>query len=97
MCSFISVSFSSYDLNELIKNIKNLKISGRLENIDLGQDFKVVVDYAHTPNGINNLLQFMNSLEHNKLIVVFLNQEKEIKVNDQVRAIMLLLTVIMRL
>ena len=60
-----------YDLNKLIKNIKNLKISGRLENIDLGQDFKVVVDYAHTPNGINNLLQFMNSLEHNKLIVVF--------------------------
>ena len=60
-----------YELQELIKNIKNLKVSGRLENIDLGQDFKVIVDYAHTPNGINNLLQFMNGLEHNKLIVVF--------------------------
>ena len=60
-----------YDIKELIKNIKNIKVSGRLENIDLGQNFKVIVDYAHTPNGISELLKFMNSLEHNKLIVVF--------------------------
>lgn len=60
-----------YKLETLINNIKNLKINGRLENINLGQDFKVIVDYAHTPNGILKLLEFMNSLKHNKLIVVF--------------------------
>ena len=60
-----------YDINILINKIKYLKISGRLESIDLGQDFKVIIDYAHTPNGISNLLQFMNNLDHNKLIVVF--------------------------
>ena len=60
-----------YDLNELINKIKNIKISGRLESIDMGQNFKVIVDYAHTPNGISKLLEFINSLVFNKLIVVF--------------------------
>ena len=60
-----------YNMNDLIKDLHKIKVSGRLENIDLGQDFKVIVDYAHTPNGISKLLEFMNSLEHNRLIVVF--------------------------
>ena len=60
-----------YNLNELIEKIKNIKVSGRLESIDMGQKFKVIVDYAHTPNGINKLLEFINCLVFNKLIVVF--------------------------
>ena len=60
-----------YDINELINNIKNIKVSGRLESIDLGQDFKVIVDYAHTPNGISKLLEFVKSIKHNKLTIVF--------------------------
>lgn len=72
LCAAILALVSlGYDINKLISRIKDIKISGRLENVDLGQDFKIVIDYAHTPNGINNLLQFMNSLKHNRLIVVF--------------------------
>ncbi len=37
-------------------------ISGRVEFIDEGQDFKVVVDYAHTPDSLEKLYQvFQNS------------------------------------
>ena len=60
-----------YNMDDLIDNLYKIKVSGRLENIDLGQNFKVFVDYAHTPNGISKLLEFMNNLKHNKLIVVF--------------------------
>ncbi|MBE6149431.1 MAG: UDP-N-acetylmuramoyl-L-alanyl-D-glutamate--2,6-diaminopimelate ligase [Firmicutes bacterium] len=69
--SLLALVSIGYDINELINNIKNIKVSGRLENIDLGQDFKVIIDYAHTPNGINKLLEFANGINHNKLIVVF--------------------------
>jgi len=69
--SILALVSLGYDINELIKNINNLKISGRLESIDLGQDFKVIVDYAHTPNGISKLLEFIHSIKYNKLIVVF--------------------------
>jgi len=69
--SLLALLKLGYNINELINNIKNIKVSGRLENIDLGQNFKVIVDYAHTPNGINKLLEFVKSLDYNKLIVVF--------------------------
>lgn len=37
-------------------------IEGRMENIDGGQDFKVVIDYAHTPDSLEKVYEtFQNS------------------------------------
>lgn len=36
-------------------------IAGRLENIDAGQDFKVIVDYAHTPDSLEKVYQVFQS------------------------------------
>jgi UDP-N-acetylmuramoyl-L-alanyl-D-glutamate--2,6-diaminopimelate ligase len=36
-------------------------IRGRVENIDAGQDFKVIVDYAHTPDSLEKLYQVFQS------------------------------------
>ncbi len=36
-------------------------IEGRMENIDEGQDFKVVVDYAHTPDSLEKVYEFFQS------------------------------------
>ena len=44
---------------------------GRLEKIDCGQDFSVFVDYAHTENGMENVLRALRELEPGRLIVVF--------------------------
>ena len=33
-------------------------------------DYSVMVDYAHTPNGISNLLKFVHTLDINRSIVV---------------------------
>ena len=45
------------DSKELINNISTLEpIDGRCEFIDFGQDFDIVLDYAHTINGITNIL-----------------------------------------
>lgn len=32
-------------------------ITGRMQEISLGQPFRVIVDFAHTPNGLKNLLE----------------------------------------
>ena len=32
-------------------------VPGRFELIEEGQDFAVVVDYAHTPDGLQNILE----------------------------------------
>jgi UDP-N-acetylmuramoyl-L-alanyl-D-glutamate--2,6-diaminopimelate ligase len=46
-------------------------IRGRMESIDCGQDFRVIVDYAHTGDALANLLSNLKSLTAGKLIAVF--------------------------
>jgi UDP-N-acetylmuramoyl-L-alanyl-D-glutamate--2,6-diaminopimelate ligase len=59
-----------YDINELKPYFKDLYVDGRMTNIDLGQDFKVIVDYAHTPNGYLNLFELTKTLGARKTIIV---------------------------
>jgi UDP-N-acetylmuramoyl-L-alanyl-D-glutamate--2,6-diaminopimelate ligase len=46
-------------------------VPGRVEPVDAGQDFLVVVDYAHTPDSIRSVLQAARPLASGRLIVVF--------------------------
>ena len=59
--------------NEMIlEGITALKaVPGRFENIDEGQPFLVVVDYAHTDDALRNVLKTARELTPNRLIVVF--------------------------
>lgn len=59
-----------FAMDELLKNIKNLKIDGRLEMLKTDTPYYVMVDYAHTPNGITKLLNFVHTLDINRSIVV---------------------------
>ena len=46
-------------------------IPGRMEVIDLGQDFMAVVDFAHTPNALRRALETARRLVPGRLIAVF--------------------------
>ena len=46
-------------------------VAGRFESVDAGQDFMVIVDYAHTPDGLAALLEAARSLTMKCLTVVF--------------------------
>jgi UDP-N-acetylmuramoyl-L-alanyl-D-glutamate--2,6-diaminopimelate ligase len=46
-------------------------IPGRFELVDAGQEFAVIVDYAHSPDGLLNVLHAARALEPARLIVVF--------------------------
>jgi len=46
-------------------------VPGRFELIDRGQDFGVIVDYAHTPDGLENVLIAAKHITERKLISVF--------------------------
>ena len=69
-CAMLICLSLGFDMETLIENAMNIDVSGRLEMINLGQDFQVMVDYAHTPNGIKSLLDFVRVLEVNRAIVV---------------------------
>ncbi len=44
---------------------------GRFESIDEGQPFGVIVDYAHTPDSLENVLRAARPLTEGRLISVF--------------------------
>lgn len=46
-------------------------VSGRMETIQEGQPFSVIVDYAHTPDSLEKVLAILRPLTDGKLIVVF--------------------------
>lgn len=46
-------------------------IPGRMEKIDLGQDFTALVDFAHTPNALKVALETARQISHGRVIVVF--------------------------
>jgi UDP-N-acetylmuramoyl-L-alanyl-D-glutamate--2,6-diaminopimelate ligase len=46
-------------------------VPGRCERVDAGQDFTVIVDYAHSPDALENLLKLVSQLPHEKILTVF--------------------------
>ncbi len=47
------------------------EVPGRMEPIEAGQDFLVVVDYAHTPDSIRSVLRASRPLTSGRLILLF--------------------------
>ena len=62
------------DIEELMPQLSNIKaIDGRMEVIDVGQPFNVIVDFAHTPDGILKVMNYAKSITPttNRIIGVF--------------------------
>ena len=59
------------NLSTIKKGLESTVIPGRCEAINLGQPFTVIVDYAHTPDGLRNLLRGIRIEASHRLIVVF--------------------------
>jgi UDP-N-acetylmuramoyl-L-alanyl-D-glutamate--2,6-diaminopimelate ligase len=65
------------DLDTCARGLENASaVPGRFEAIDEGQEFTVIVDYAHTPDSIENVLRAARELidqggEGGRLILVF--------------------------
>ncbi|MDO4940198.1 MAG: UDP-N-acetylmuramyl-tripeptide synthetase [Erysipelotrichaceae bacterium] len=69
--AILTLVADGYDVNDLIIKAKNINIPGRLNFIDKGQNFKCLLDYAHTAYGLKSLFEFVNKINVNRKIVVF--------------------------
>src|SRR6266487_1213608 len=64
-----SLGVKAIDIAQGLAGVKG--VSGRMERIDEGQPFTVIVDYAHTPDSLEKVLSILRPLTSGKLIVVF--------------------------
>ncbi|HWZ85170.1 MAG TPA: UDP-N-acetylmuramoyl-L-alanyl-D-glutamate--2,6-diaminopimelate ligase [Thermoanaerobaculia bacterium] len=46
-------------------------VPGRLERVNAGQSYPILVDYAHTPDALERLLQAVRELTDKKILLVF--------------------------
>ena len=46
-------------------------VAGRFEQVNIGQDFGIIVDYAHSPDGMENVLKTAKTVSQGRKIVVF--------------------------
>ena len=58
------------DLDTAARGIEHTVVPGRFEPVVAGQDFSVIVDYAHTPDSLENVLQTARSLTKGRVICV---------------------------
>lgn len=70
-CAILVTLASGKKMEDIIPNIEKCSVKGRIDVLpNVGQNFTVMVDYAHTPNGIENILKFVHTLDINRSIVV---------------------------
>jgi UDP-N-acetylmuramoyl-L-alanyl-D-glutamate--2,6-diaminopimelate ligase len=65
---------AGFDLDAIVAGLERpIVVPGRMERIDAGQDFTVLVDYAHTPDALENALTAARDLTAHgaRLIAVF--------------------------
>lgn len=58
---------------QIIKSLNSFEgVKGRMEEVSVGQNFRVIVDFAHTPNGLKEALRTLGELKgKGRLIAVF--------------------------
>ena len=56
----------------IIRGLESIKpVKGRFEIVDEGQDFTVIVDYAHTPDALERMLTSAREITRKRVISVF--------------------------
>ncbi|MGJ7910585.1 UDP-N-acetylmuramoyl-L-alanyl-D-glutamate--2,6-diaminopimelate ligase [Neobacillus sp. LXY-1] len=71
LASFAAALVSGIEIEEIICSLESIKgVSGRFELVQAGQDFTVIVDYAHTPDSLENVLKTIQTFAKQKIFVV---------------------------
>lgn len=74
LAALAGVHSLGYPLDPLIEALEaGVRVSGRFEPVEEGQPFAVVVDYAHTPDSLENVLRAAREMTrgHGRVICVF--------------------------
>lgn len=71
VAAIAALSEQGMDIMDMLPHLKNLKqIEGRMQRISDGQPFNILVDFAHTPDGIEKVCQYASAITpKNKRII----------------------------
>ena len=62
----------NFPLERSLEHLRDFKgVPGRLERLNEGQNFSVLIDFAHTPDALENALRSMHDYKSKRLLTVF--------------------------
>ncbi len=60
------------DMDTIIKGLKNAPgVTGRVEVVPTDTDYTVIIDYAHTPDGLENIISTVKDFAKGRVITLF--------------------------
>lgn len=72
LASYAAALLMGVPKNSALKSLSNFQsLNGRMEQIENKRDIKIIVDFAHTPNALENALKTLKKETKGKLIAVF--------------------------
>ena len=72
MAAMVSAMELGMDIDVSAQAVSMLQgVKGRAEVVPCDRDFTIIVDYAHTPDGLKNILSTFKECPKNRLIVLF--------------------------
>lgn len=71
LASITAAILSDIPIQDIIHSIEGIKgVSGRFELVNADQDFTVIVDYAHTPDSLENVLKTIRHFAQKRVFVI---------------------------
>lgn len=72
LCAVSCAAELGLSVSEAATAISELNgVKGRAEVVENDRNFTIIIDYAHTPDGLKNILKTFNECEKNRLTVLF--------------------------
>ena len=72
MCAGIAGIAAGIDFKEVVASLSEVStVKGRVELVECDEEFTPVIDYAHTPDELENVCKMFNSIKKGRLVTVF--------------------------
>ncbi len=72
LAAISAVNCLGFSFSEIIKSIYNAKsVSGRVEVLNTGTDYSVIIDYAHSPDGLEKAINAVRGFTKGRVITLF--------------------------
>ncbi len=72
MCAVVTALELGLSIKTVAQAVAAIEgVKGRAEVVPTGRDFTVIIDYAHTPDGLKNILKTFSECEKNRVIALF--------------------------
>ena len=72
LCASSALLELGFSVDEITKSTEKIKqVKGRAERVPIPKNFTVIIDYAHTPDGLENILKCVKGFAKGKIITVF--------------------------